>query len=132
MKVVGTEERRRSERVELKYKLTLRSEQKQHLFGTVTNISKQGMRILTLVDHEEGDNINLEIFLPEWLQAIYGKSIEIVASWRWCNPLNNQHDTPFYLAGYEFDLDSLAKESRLFIEHALEGIPDQIMEQACK
>jgi hypothetical protein len=130
MEAIAMEERRQAERVELKYKLILQSEQNRRLFGTVTNISKRGLHILTLDDHQEGDNIKLEIRLPELLQAIYGKSIEIIASWRWCNPVNNRQDTSFYTAGYEFDLENLTKESRLFIEHVLEGVPERILEQA--
>ena len=123
-------ERRLSDRTELKYKLTLRSEHNQHLLGTVKNISKDGLHVMTLDNRQQGDDIKLVITLPELLQAIYGKSIEIVASWRWSRPVNDHADTPFYMAGYEYDIDKLGEETRFFIEHALENIPDHIMEMA--
>ena len=130
MMTMAAEERRQSDRTELKYKLTLQSEQNHRLFGTVTNISKDGLNIMTLDRYQEGDNIKLVIGLPELLQAIYGSSIEIVASWRWSQPLSDKPDMPFYMAGYEYDVDKLGKESRYFIEHVLDGIPDQILEMA--
>jgi len=124
------DERRVSNRTELTYKLTLTSEQNQRLLGTVKNISEKGLHVLTLNDKHEGDDIKLMISLPELLQAIYGQTIEIVASWRWSQPLNDQADTPFYMAGYEYDINKQKKDARFFIEHVLEGIPDHILEMA--
>ena len=125
-----TNERRLSGRSDLKYKLTLRSEQNQHLFGTVKNISEKGLHIMTLNGQHKGDEIRLIITLPELLQAIYGKTIEIVASWRWSHPVNEHADTPFYMAGYEYDIEQLENDSRFFIEHVLEGIPEHIIEMS--
>ena len=122
------EERRLSVRTELKYKLTVKSEQNQRLFGTVKNISGKGLRVMTLNSHQEGDDIQLIISLPEMLQAIYGKSIQIVASWCWSHPVNDKTGTPFHMAGFKYDIDKLEKESRFFIEHVLEGIPEHILD----
>jgi len=128
--VISDEERRLSNRTDLTYKLTLKSEKNQRLLGTVKNISDKGLHILTLNDQHEGDNIKLVIALPELLQAMYGQSIEIVASWRWSHPLNDQEDSAFYMAGYEYDIDKLETHSRYFIDHVLEGIPEHILEMA--
>ncbi len=125
---LSTDNRRHSDRTDLKYKLTLQSEQDQRLFGTVKNISKQGLHVMTLSAEQAGEDIKLIIALPELLQAIYGKTIEIVASWRWSHPVNEGSDSVFYMAGYEYDIDELQSDSRFFIEHVLEGIPDQIMD----
>jgi len=125
---IKEQERRLSGRTELKYKLTLKSEQNQRLFGTVKNISEQGLHVMTLNTQQEADDIKLIISLPEKLQAIYGKSIEIVASWCWCHPVSDKPGTPFHMAGFEYDIDSLEQKARFFIEHVLEGIPEHIME----
>jgi len=125
---ISAEDRRVSNRTELKYKLTLKSEQNQRLFGTVKNISEKGLHVLTLNDKHEGEDIKLVISLPELLQTIYGQTIEIVASWRWSHPLNNQDDSAFYMAGYEYDINKQQQDSRFFIEHVLEGIPDHILD----
>ncbi len=126
----SADERRVSNRTELTYKLTLTSEQNQRLLGTVKNISEKGLHVLTLNDKHEGNDIKLTISLPELLQAIYGQTIEIVASWRWSQPLNDQSDIAFYMAGYEYDINKQEKDARFFIEHVLEGIPDHILEMA--
>jgi len=125
-----TNDRRSSERTELKYKLTLKSEQNQRLFGTVKNISLTGLHVMTLNPHEEEKDIQLTISLPDMLQAIYGKSIEIVANWAWSRPLNDSPDNPFFMAGFEYNIDKLDKDSRFFIEHVLEGIPDHILDMS--
>jgi len=128
---ISAEERRLSERTELKYILTIKSEQNQSIFGTVKNISKEGLHIMSLNGDQKGDDIKLVISLPESLQAIYGRSIEITANWRWSHPLNDRANGSFYMVGYEYDLDELEANSRFFIEHALEGIPEQILDIAC-
>ncbi len=125
---LSADDRRHSNRTDLKYKLTLKSEQDQGLFGTVKNISKEGLHVMTLNGDQAGEDIRLIIGLPEILQAIYGKTIEIVASWRWSQPICEKTNTTFYMAGYEYDIEKLTSDSRFFIEHVLEGIPDHIME----
>lgn len=125
---LSADDRRLANRTELKYKLTLKSEQHQGLFGTVKNISKQGLHVMTLNGEQVGEDIKLIIALPELLQAIYGKTIEIVASWRWSHPIGDSPNSSFYMAGYEYDIEKLTTDSRFFIEHVLEGIPDHIMD----
>jgi len=125
---ISADDRRNSTRTDLTYKLTLKSAQHQGLFGTVKNISKEGLHVMTLNGQQAGEDIRLTIDLPELLQAIYGKTIEIVASWRWSHPVCEETNSAFYMAGYEYDIDALESNSRFFIEHVLEGIPDQIME----
>lgn len=120
--------RRLSHRTTLKYQLTLKSEDDHSLFGTVKNISRNGMHVLTLNGKQAGDNIRLRIDLPELLQNIYGKTIDIVASWRWSQPVDNAAKSTFYMAGFEYDIDALPLDSRFFIEHVLEGIPDHLLD----
>lgn len=125
---LSEDDRRLSKRTALKYKLTLQSEQNQRLFGTVKNISKEGLHVMTLNGEQTGEDIKLVIGLPELLQSIYGKTIEIVASWRWSYPVCDNSNSAFYMAGYEYDIEKLKTDSRFFIEHVLEGIPEQIIE----
>lgn len=127
----SAKERRLSDRTKLEYILTVKSEQNQSIFGTVKNVSKEGLHIMSLNGDKKGDNIKLVISLPESLQGIYGCSIEITADWRWSHPVNDRANGSFYMVGYEYDIDELEANSRFFIEHALEGIPEQILETAC-
>jgi hypothetical protein len=126
MHAIETSERRKNTRIPIDYKITVEASHHE-IFGSILNVSTGGLQILTL-EHVPADReIQMTIFLPDWLAGMYGKTLSVFGTWRWSRPYKKSSDNAFFIAGFEFSQTSLPAETMLFIEHVMLGVPDQIV-----
>ncbi|MBD3392944.1 MAG: hypothetical protein GF418_12635 [Chitinivibrionales bacterium] len=94
----NSEEKRSLKRVEPYYYLRVYDGDTKSYVGSVVDISKKGMKLLSERPFEIDSTYRLRLPLPE--DSIFGDTLKVEAKACWCTPLKG---TTGYESGFEFE-----------------------------